>query len=271
MDIIKGTIHSIERDIYEKKIITSSSDGVIRIFENINEPDQSINLKLECELKSDEGISSKAIFVNNNETIASSYQSGKIILYKRNNSRYTKIFEKVICNGPLNDISSTQETDKIKIYCGCSDGYIRILKFDTNMNLSEEEIMAHRFGISCIDSVTNFVVSGGLDYSTVVLENDKEIQRFRDHKSVIRDVSIAPDNIFNLLTFASCGDNLVFIYWKKNKEFMKQKIEFDEPVYSLSWSRSGFSLSVGYGKNKFKCYEPGKEGTYVEVEIVEEN
>lgn len=271
MDIHKGTIHSIERDIYEKKIITSSSDGIIRIFENINDPDQGINLKLEQELSSESGIPTKAIFVNYNEIIASAYQSGKLILWKKSAPGYIKLLEKDVCTGPLNDISASLDKNLIKIYCGCSDGKIRILKFDTNMNLSEDEIMAHRFGISCIDSVTKFVVSGGLDYSLVVLEDDKEISRFRDHKSLIRDVSIAPENVFNILCFASCGDNLVYIYWKNEDEFMKQKIVFEEVVYSLSWSRSGFTLSVGYGKNKFKCYEPGKDGKYEEVEIVQEN
>jgi protein transport protein SEC13 len=271
MDIHKETIHSIERDIYEKKIITSSSDGIIRIFENINDPDQGINLKLEQELNSDSGIPTKAIFVNYNEIIASAYQSGKIILWKKNTSGYTKVLEKEVCNGQVNDISSSIDNDLIKIYCGCSDGKIRILKFDANMNMTEDEVMAHRFGISCIDSVAKYVVSGGLDYSLVVLEDDKEISRFRDHKSLIRDISIAPDNVFNILCFASCGDNVVYIYWRNGDEFMKQMIEFDESVYSLSWSRSGFTLSVGYGKNKFKCYEPGKEGKYEEVEIVREN
>ncbi|EEQ83089.1 hypothetical protein NCER_100084 [Vairimorpha ceranae BRL01] len=273
MEVHKGTIYSIERDIFEKKLITASSDGFIRIFVNKKEPDDKIDLHLEHELDSMHGKLIKAIFLNHNEYLASAHSSGHVVIWKLDtNNTYAVKHEEQVFTGCINDISSNFNNEIINIYCACEDGKVRILNLKNDENIVVSEFTAHRFGISTIDSNNTFVVTGGLDYSTAVWENNKEIIRFRDHTSLVRDVCISPNNVFNILCFASCGEDCkVFIYWRHFEDFLKQEIILDEPVYSLSWSKSGFTLSIGYGQNKFKCYEPGNEGKYVEVELVSDN
>ncbi|WUR02196.1 protein transport protein SEC13 [Vairimorpha necatrix] len=272
MDVHKETIQSIKKDIFEKRIVTTSIDGIIRIFENKSQPDNALDFSLECEIKSDHGSCLKAVFMHNNEYIAASFSSGMLLILKKDfKNSYAIKYEHQVYTGVINDISSSYN-NKYNIHCACADGKIRTVSFQEGENLQVSEITAHRFGISTIDSNSNFIVSGGIDYSIAIWENEKEIVRFRDHSCYVREVCIAPDNIFSILCFASCGDDgKVFIYWKYKEEYLKQEIVLDGPVYSLIWSKSGFTLSIGYGSNKFKCYEPKKDGKFEEVELIKEN
>lgn len=268
MDVHKGTIHSIEPDVYEKRIVTASSDGVVRVFENTELPDKPVKMELECELVSDSGPCTKAVFVNQGELIVSSYYSGKLILWKREANNYSIKAEKEIFSGSINDISSVFVGDVVKIYCACSDGNVRIVEIDSSGTFKQKEIFAHRFGVNSIHANSSYFVTGGLDYSVVVWENDKELARLRDHKGYVRDVAIANNGIFDIFCFASGGeDHKVIIYTKDVNDFRKQEIDMKEPVYSLSWSKSGFSLSVGYGDGQFKCFVPGDDNSFREVVV----
>ncbi|EOB15061.1 Protein SEC13 [Nosema bombycis CQ1] len=264
-------IHSIQSDACEKRIVTGCSDGVVRIFDNTAELGQPPSLDLIQELQTQHGVCTKAVFVNDGELIISAYFSGKIAIWKRENGSYSLATTRDVFTGTIYDLDILYTINVIKIYCACSDGVLRVLDLAGGYNFNQNEIVAHRFGITCVYSSKSIVLTGGLDNSVVLWRNENDLKeeiRFRDHKGVVRDVEVCPDNVFGFLCFASCGeDGLVNIYTKVESNYNKQSIDIGEPVYSLSWSRTGFSLSVGYGDNNFKCFIPGSDGEFTEVEL----
>ncbi|KAF9764899.1 Protein transport protein SEC13 [Nosema granulosis] len=268
MDLHKGKIHSIQSDIFEKRIVTASSDGVVRVFDNKAEAGSMPLLEINCELQGSYGVCTKAVFIKDGELIASSYFSGKLALWKREAGTYTLAIVKDIFNGTIYDIDAVYKNEIIKIYCACSDGTLRIVDIAPGYTFSQEDVVAHRFGVTCVSSNSEYVVTGGLDNSVVLWREKKEEMRFRDHSGFVRDVKISRDNVFGLMSFASCSeDGIVNIYTKTQEEFKKQSIEIKEPVYSLSWSKTGFSLSVGFGSNGLKCFSPGSDGKFTEVDL----
>lgn len=268
MESLTGIIHSIQTDIYEKKIVTASSDGIVRVFDNIAEPGVEPCLEQKQELEGSYGACTKAVFINEGEFIASSYFTGKLVLWKREAGAYVMATMKDVFSGTIYDIDALYNEDTIVVYCACSDGLLRIVKISPGYTITEEEFVAHRFGATSVSASRSHVVSGGLDNSVVLWVNNEEKVRLRDHKGFIRDVKISKDNVFGFLCFASCSeDGFVNIYTEIGGDLKKQIIEIGEPVYSLSWSRTGFSLSVGYGTNGFKCFTPGSDGTFKEVEL----
>lgn len=268
MDLHKGKIHSIQTDLYEKRVVTASSDGSVRVFENKSEPGNPPSLELSCELQGSYGVCTKAIFINEGELIASSYFTGKLALWKREAGKYNLATIKEIFNGTIYDIDAVNSSEGIKVFCACSDGTLRIVDIAPGYTFSQSEVVAHRFGTTCVSANKDYVVTGGLDNSVVLWKDGKEETRFRDHKRYVRDVKISKDNVFELMAFASCSeDGSVNIYTQVGGEFKRQCIEIGEPVYSLSWSKTGFSLSIGYGSNGVKCFTPSSDGKFVEVEL----
>jgi protein transport protein SEC13 len=265
MECYDGTIHSIDSDFSETRVVASSSDAKVRVFLL-----EGIKLSLESELVGHDGPVTKAIFLNHGELIASSCYTGQLIIWKMEGRGYEKKFEKKVFNGSINTLSHKWDKSSFTVYCGCSDGRVRALSFDTGFNLTEDEIYCHRYGVSCMSNNSECLITGGMDFSVALwpIFKPKEIHRFQDHTSFVRDVSVCPSNGFKLLCFASCSDDgNVIIYTQDGPGFKKQIISIGEPCYSLSWSKAGFSLCVGYGSSCFKSYSPDSSGEFVEVEI----
>lgn len=265
MDIHKDTIHSIETDFSQKKIVTACSDGMVRIFSK-GSPASDHDLVFESELDAASGPVTKAIFLNQGELIASSYFSGKVIVWKYEAGTFAKKYEKQLLAGSVNDVSARWAGSSFTLFCACSDGHVRVLTIDSSFGASEEEVFCHRFGVSSVSATETGFVSGGMDYSVAVWEGNNEVARFRDHKGFVRAVAACPPNSFKMLCIASCSeDGSVIIYTKDGDKYKPQAIPLGEPCYSLSWSASGFSLTVGYGESRFKCFVPDSSGQFREI------
>lgn len=255
----------MESDVSETRVITASSDRVVRIFKaNDN------NLTLESEISGFKSPVTKAIFLNLGELICVSCYTGDLYIFKLEGTSYSKKYEKKIFEGSINAISHLWLDDRFKVFCGCSDGNLLVIEFDSRFNTTESRIFCHRFGVSCVSSNQHYLVTGGIDYSTIVfdLKEMKELARNKDHKALVRDVSVCNIGEFDIFCFASCSDDgRVIVYNKIGNIFNKQVIEIHQPVYSLSWSKTGYSLSVGYGDSEIKHFVPDISGIFKEVPL----
>jgi protein transport protein SEC13 len=269
MEVHKDIIHSIETDISQKRVVTACSDGMVRVFSRKSTED-ALDMAMDSELVADAGPATKAVFINTGEFIASSYFTGKLLLWKLEGSTYTKKYEKQLPNGSINSISSVFRGTSFDIYCACSDGNVGILTVSSSpsFNVVEDRVFCHRFGVSAVSGYDGGFVTGGMDYSVAIWENGEEVARFRDHKGFVRDVAVSPQGCFKLFCMATCSeDGTVMIYTKKGDRYESQRITVGEPCYTLAWSASGFTLSVGYGESKFKCYVPDGSGEFTEVTL----
>jgi protein transport protein SEC13 len=258
----EGTIRSMDTDLSEKYLITACSDSAIRLYSIVNK-----EMSLISELMGHSGPVSKAIFINQGEIIASSDFTGKLIIWKLEDSHFKKKVEKQVCVGPLYDITARYLESALSIFCACDKGILYTCTFDAQFNCTENSEEVHRYGISCISANADHVVTGGLDFS-ISLRSAEGSEYFNHHSSAITDVAIAPSNNFGKTVFASCAeDKKIVIIEKIDGQANKQVIELDEPCYNIEWSKSGLSFTVGYGSNKFKTFILGETGKYEEIEM----
>lgn len=258
-------IHSMETDYTESRLLTASSDSVIRLFKI-----EGLSIIPETELKGLPGPVTKAIFLNRGEFLCASFYTGEVLIWKLEGSAYNKKFEKKLFEGSVNAISHLWLDNSFRVFCGCSDGHLRILDFDTRFSVKESKIFCHRFGISSVSSNERYLMTGSMDHTTTIfdIKSMHEIKKNTDHKNVVRDVSVCSVGEFDIFCFASCSDDgTVVVYNKDGSEFKKQVIDIGQPAYSLAWSKTGYSLSVGYGESSIKHFVPDISGSFKEVEM----
>ncbi|RVD90967.1 transport sec13 [Tubulinosema ratisbonensis] len=265
MQAQKEIIYSMDADLSEKRLVTASSDRVVRTYKI-----EDTQLILDQELSGHDSPVTKAIFLNKGELICSGCYTGELFIWQLEGSSFVKKFSTKVFNGSINSISHLFLENSFKIFCACSDGKVRILTFDFKLNFKTEELNVHKFGITSISSNEKYFITGGVDNKVFLfdIKTNKEIYSFNEHTNIVRDVSIAKTNEFDLDVFASCSDDgSVVIYYFEKEVIKKQVIQINEPLSSLAWSKRGYSLSVGYGENMVKHYVPDVDGYFKEVDL----
>lgn len=263
MEVHTEPINSLSINATEDLALTSSTDKKLRLFDFKNN-----SLRFLYELSGHDSEIVRAIFIDGTDLIASADFTGHLVIWKLERKKYNRILKIKACEGALTSLAARSKNG-IFVFCGCADGFIRTYKID-NKEEKISEIMAHDYGVTSLSSNDEYLISGGMNFETKIYENNKSIKTFNDHGNRINNVAICPSNKFNVFCFASCSDDkTVLIYVKENSEFKKQKIEIGEECYTLCFSKTGFCLTVGYGKNKFKAFIPDDNGNFKETEVVD--
>ena len=101
------------------------------------------------------------------------------------------------------------------------------------------------------------------------LQDSITIYKVNNEPTVIK---ITRKNCFDKTFIAiGTGDGVVTILERDidTAEFKVNKvIQLEGPIYSLVWSKGGFSLSVLFSKNEcIKVFEITEEGSFEEVEV----
>ncbi|EPR79427.1 SEC13 protein [Spraguea lophii 42_110] len=268
MNLQEEQTYYIDTNLTQDKVITSCSDMKIRIYDV-----KETGLVFINELVAHEAPVTCAIFLGESNMIASVDDKSNLILWKIENGKYIKKLNIKIFSGSTSALSYSGEKE-INIYAGCSDGRIRKIILDNTLGYKIEEYYAHNYGVCVISSNNKFIVSGGNDNKIVLWDNKmNKIEEFIDHDNYIRAAVLAPENDFDILCFASCGeDKKCIIYTKEGEEkIKKQIIELDKECYTLAWSKCGFALTVGYGENEVKTFMPNNDGEFKSVDMEKVN
>lgn len=270
MEVKNEIIHSLDADYSETRLLTASSDRTVRLYK-INDTDMTPL----SEYSDFPGPVTQAIFIDKGEMFCVSCYTGELIIYKLEGNSYTKKYEKKLFEGSVNSICHNFCESSFKIYCGCSDGNLREIEFDSKFNVKERILFCHRFGITSVSCNEKYILTGGVDYCSMLVNiNDlSEVKRFNDHTGFVRQVGICSIGEFDISCFATCSDDgKVIIYFKEEENnYKKQVIEINEPVYSVSWSKMGYSLTVGYGDSGVKSFGPDASGVFKEIEFVKKD
>lgn len=263
MENIQGKIRSMHTDLSEKFIVAACEDALVRLF---TIKDKSMEFL--TQLAGHTAVVTKALFINQGELIASSDFSGKLIVWKLEGQSFVKRVELSIHQGPVYDIAVRYENGTFTVFCGCDNGVLKSVVFDSNMKASVTEQEVHRYGIISVSSNEHFVATGGLDCSAALIGKDGKIEYFRHHSGAVNGVGLGGSDDEKHTILATCSEDgkLVFVFKEGEKE-RTQEIELGEPCHSLDWSRTGFVLTVGYGKEGFKSYIQGETGDYEEVSM----
>lgn len=265
MSSAEAIICSVDTDLSQKHVVTACSDHSVRIYNLRNkELEHTVNLL------GHSGPVTQAKYINQGELLASSDFTGKLIIWKLEGGTFSRRVEKQVAAGPIYDISVRFNENKLQIFCGCDGGVLKTLEYDQAFNETEKSQEAHRYGVSSVSANSEYLVTGGLDFSVALhtLNGNDQKEYFKHHDAAVNCVAVAPSNHTNKLAFASVSeDGLLVIYQKRDSSFEIQKIDLGQPGHSLSWSKTGFSLTVGYGSEEFKSYILGENGLYEEVEM----
>ncbi|MCA9750469.1 MAG: hypothetical protein KC414_15265 [Romboutsia sp.] len=250
-------VNSLDLDLTEKYLLEGCSDGIIRI-RNLND-----NKNVISELIAHSS-PVKAFYVNHGEYIVSADFNGKFILWKLQGNSYSKKIERDI-NSKIYDISYRER----QLILGCEGGIVKFLKFDENFNFKEEESLnVHNYGVGLVSCNSSFILTGGLDYKMFLIDINNKIEHVYSHKDRINCISMAPSNSFGKTIFAAgFNDGTLMIFERKENSFKKQEIDLEMPCLGLSWSKSGFVLSVVYGNENLKSFILGEDGEYEEIEM----
>jgi WD40 repeat protein len=268
-----GAVYSVKSDRGGERVVTASEDGAVRLFKV-----ERGRIDMRQELLHHKAAVFDAIFVG--EKIVSCSYDGEVVVWRQNGSQYTPHITKHLFQGSINCICSTEESEDIyKIFCGCSDGKIRVMAVKGDES-SVEEHSAHRFGITALATDKKCLMSGGMDCAVKMWdpESMEMTSEIKDHGAAIRDCKFA-EEAFGIKTFATCGeDGNVFVYSKASGNeaeasigkqlFRRERIEIGEPCYKLSWSKAGYSLCVAYGMNRIRAFSPEGTGKWEEVSLL---
>lgn len=259
MEQLQTKIMNMDTDITEKFIVASCEDSLVRIF-SIKEKE----IKLITQLTGHSGVVTKALFINQGELIVSSDFNGKIIIWKLEGNQFVKKTEAKISEGPIYDMAVRHTADSFTLFCGCENGILKTVAFDSNMKYNVTEKEVHRYGIISVSCNTNYVATGGLDCSVGLIS--EEIEYFKHHKEAVNGVALAPSSDKEHTILATCSeDGVLSFIFKDGKTTRTQEISIGEPCYSVRWNRTGLVLTLGYGKGNFKSYIQGENGEYEEV------
>lgn len=260
----QGKIRSMNTDLSEKFVVAACEDSIVRLFTI-----KDITMELLTELTGHTGVVTKAVFINQGELIASCDFSGKLIIWKLEGKSFTKRSETVVSNGPIYDIAVRfLESSSFTVFCGCDNGLLKTVIFDSNFKTTISEKEVHRYGIISVSCNNFFVATGGLDCTTALISNDNNIEYFKHHQGAVNSVALAPTDDEKHTILATCSEdgNLAFVF-KEDEENKTQIINIQEPCYSLDWDRTGIVLTVGYGNDGFKSYIQSENGEYEEVQM----
>jgi len=261
MEQIHGKIRSMDTDLAEKFVVTACEDSLVRLFTI-----KDRNMELLTELTGHTGVVTKAVFINQGELIASSDFSGKLIVWKLEGQLFVKRAELAVSSGPVYDIAVRYGDGVFTVFCGCDSGMLRTVVFDSSFKTTVTEQEVHRYGVISVSCNAYFVATGGLDCSATLISRDGTIEYLKHHTGAVNSVALAPSDDERHTILATCSEDgkLVFVF-KEDEKIRVQEIELKEPCYSLDWSRTGFVLTVGYGKEGFGSYIQGENGEYEEV------
>ncbi|KAI5188568.1 protein transport protein SEC13 [Nematocida sp. AWRm77] len=215
--------------------------------------------------------------------IVSSSYDGEVVFWKKTGENYAYESTVHVFQGAINSMAG--DASSKTLYCGCSDGKVRKI---TCTGEVQEERMGHKHGTTGVSLFEEYLVSGGMDGTAKIWSKTKleSLSTLQHHTGPIRDCKACP-NTYGSFVFATCSDDgSVIVYTQKREKagakedaapagegkdlvFHTSVLSVGEPCTKLSWSQSGYALSVGYGEGKVKVFLPSGGHKWKEASVLE--
>lgn len=258
-------VNSMDIDLSEKYIVLAQKNSLVRLFSI-----KDLDLIPFADLSGHLGSVTKALFVNQGEIIASCDFSGKVILWKLEGSSYSKKLEIQVCDGPIYDMGVRYEVNQIQIFCGCDDGRLRTVAIDEKLKYTINEQTIHTFAITSVSVNDHYILLGGYYTIVTLIDKDGKINELDHHTDQVTAVALSSVKIDNGCLFATCSrDGKLFIFFKNGENIKKQEFIINEKFNMISWGKTGYSLIVSYGDEKFKTFMLNENESFEEVPVEE--
>eukprot|EP01121_Diplochlamys_sp_Union-15-3_P017794 TRINITY_DN6341_c0_g1_i1.p1 TRINITY_DN6341_c0_g1~~TRINITY_DN6341_c0_g1_i1.p1 ORF type:complete len:308 (-),score=39.52 TRINITY_DN6341_c0_g1_i1:14-937(-) len=289
-------IHDAQLDYYGKKLATCSSDGKIKIFEEVS----GVHKHLQ-DLTGHAGPVWQIAWAHPRfgNILASCSYDRKVFIWKEMQpNRWAKIYEYAGHSLSVNSVSWAPHEVGLCLVCGSSDGHISVITHRGDDKWTEIKFQGHNLGVTAVswgppyppasladtnasNSLVKQFVSGGCDNTVkiwVITDTDKEPGPptvLSGHSDWVRDVAWAPNlGLPNRDTIASCSQDGSVIIWTNegSGNWAQDKLDgkFSGVVWRVSWSVTGNILAVSGADNKVTLWKEYSDREWKCINTLEE-
>jgi protein transport protein SEC13 len=266
-------IHDAVLDYYGRRLATCSSDRTVKIYE----VEGDTNRPLETLKGHDSAVWSVSwAHPKFGSILASAGYDGRVIIWKEHSGIWQKVYDYSLHKASVNSTAWAPHETGCVLACASSDGQVSVLDFKDNA-LDPRIFSAHHLGVTSIswaphaspgpisngatgiaNSVRRFV-TGGCDNALRLWTYDSTTLAYRPdgdillgHSDWVRDVSWSPTVLQKSYIASASQDSSVRIWTSGTTSpghWHSHVIQFQAPVWRVSWSLSGNVLAVSGGDN----------------------
>ncbi|KAJ1612539.1 hypothetical protein OJ252_1225 [Cryptosporidium canis] len=293
-----GPIHDTQLDYYGRRLATASSDHTIRVFDVST--DQPTFL---AELRGHEGPVWQVCWAHPTfgSVLASCSYDKKVLVWKEvQRSRWEIVYSCDDFSSSINSVCWCPWDFGLQFACAISDGSIAVCSYSPETrSWTKKQVFGHPNGANSISwaPATNSVgnttmnsssqpvrlVSGGCDNQIRIWKQDPQTKELSEmnqtldiaHSEWVRDVAWRPSVDLLEETIASCGDDKIVVIWTQDADgqgwHSSQILNFNEPVWRVSWSVTGTVLAASSGEDVVTLFRENSEGKWEAITNISGN
>ncbi|KAM3557640.1 hypothetical protein ARSEF4850_004978 [Beauveria asiatica] len=292
-------IHDAVLDYYGRKLATCSSDRTIRIFEIEGESQRLVET-----LKGHEGAVWCVAWAHPKygNILASAGYDGKVFIWKEQGPQHQwqRIYDFPLHKASVNIVSWAPHEAGCLLACASSDGNVSVLEFKDSA-FDNTTFPAHGLGVNSVSwapatapgSIVSSspgpaaagnrrFVTGGSDNVVKIWAFDPATQSYKQegealtgHSDWVRDVAWSPTVLKRSYIASASQDKTVRIWTSDSTtggavEWESKTLNFEAPVWRVSWSLSGNVLAVSGADNKVSLWKENLRGEWECVKKIED-
>ncbi|KAF4122135.1 protein transport protein SEC13 [Geosmithia morbida] len=293
-------MHDAVLDYYGRKLATCSSDRTIKIFEVEGETHRLLET-----LKGHEGAVWCVAWAHPKfgNILASAGYDGKVFIWKDQGTQQTAQWQRIYDfsqhKASVNIVAWAPHEAGCLLACASSDGNVSVLEFKDNA-IDHATFHAHGLGVNSVSwapatapgslvssssssnaGANRRFVTGGCDnvlriwsYDVASQAYQKEGDDLDGHSDWVRDVAWSPTLLQKSYIASASQDKTVRI-WSSDPStptaaWDSKVLNFEAPVWRVSWSLSGNVLAVSGADNKVSLWKENLRGEWECVKSIEE-
>ncbi|VUC27499.1 unnamed protein product [Clonostachys rosea] len=292
-------IHDAVLDYYGRKLATCSSDRTIKIFEIDGESQRLIET-----LKGHEGAVWCVAWAHPKygNILASAGYDGKVFIWKeqgaQQSTQWQRIYDSPHHKASVNIVAWSPHEAGCLLACASSDGTVSVLEFKDNA-IDHVLFPAHGLGVNSVSWAPALApgsiassnpgpgavgnrrfVTGGCDNVLKIWTFDAATQNYKQegealtgHSDWVRDVAWSPTVLHKSYIASASQDKTVRIWTSEPNtigQWESKVLNFDAPVWRVSWSLSGNVLAVSGADNKVTLWKENLRGEWETFKTIEE-
>lgn len=295
-------VHDAQLDYYGCKLATCSSDRTIKVY-NVSETSYDHSATLQGHEVPVWQVSwSHPKF---GVILASCSFDGSVLIHRETRPRDWTLLHAArhLHESSVNGIAFCPHEYGLMVAAASSDGRVSVLSHQSDNSWTVDYIQDNPLGVNAVswaphgayhdDSAAPSeptaetveyprLVTGGCDNRIRFWIQQDNGQWQEDtsakeisHSDWVRDVAWAPSILPNVNVVASCSEDGTVLVWNQNGRQGEWKPTllhaFESPVWRVSWSVTGHILAVSSGDNDVSLWKASIDGTWHQMETLEES
>lgn len=211
---------------------------------------------------------------------------------------WNAIYSEIVHESSVNSIAFAPHEYGLMLACAASDGKVSVLQHQPNQTWSVSYLKDCGMGVNAVswapfgayhdknqpDSPQKpRLVTAGCDNSIRFwkfsdnewIEETESVvdETANKHSDWVRDVAWAPTLLPNENIVASCSEDKSVLIWKQSgadAKWTSTALQFEAPVWRVSWSVTGHLLAVSSGDSDVTLWKESLDGQWSQVSTVED-